>query len=174
MVDIARQIQSIIDKHFKGNQAAFARAVEVSPTTVASYLNPKKASKPTSEFLGKMVDILGINPSWLFTGQGEMRVDDTPMHGDNVSTVGQNALGKIVGNVTYNPGGKIEDVARENKTENIVNLHDPEDLHQIEMLTLKVAFFATENKKQEDTISDLRETVKDLREQIKELKAQLK
>ena len=174
MVDIAKQIQSIIDKRFRGNQAAFARAIEVSPTTISSYLNPKKASKPTSEFLSKMVDVLGINPSWLLTGYGEMDSRDASVNGDSVNAIGQNSLGKVVGNVTYNPGGKIEDVVRENETENIVNIHDPEDLHQIDMLTLKVTFLVKKKKKQEDTINDLRETVKDLREQVKELKAQMK
>ena len=55
-----------------------------------------------------------------------------------------------------------------------VDVHSPNDLHKIEVLTIKVDSLTTENKKQEETIADLRETVKDLRERIKELKAQKK
>ena len=98
MVDIARQIQSIIDKNFKGNQAAFARALEVSPTTVASYLSPKKASKPTSEFLGKLVDILGINPSWLLLGQGEMDVEKDSIKVDINADSDNGSASAIIGN----------------------------------------------------------------------------
>ena len=49
MVDIALQIQSIIDERFNHNKAAFARAVEISPTTLASYLAPKRrlSQRPT-------------------------------------------------------------------------------------------------------------------------------
>ena len=73
----------IIDKRFNHNKAAFARAVEISPTTLASYLNPKKASKPTSDFLCDVVEKLGINAVWLLTGQGEMEEKQKPQ-GDDV------------------------------------------------------------------------------------------
>lgn len=170
MVDIATQIQSIIDERFNHNKAAFARAVEISPTTLASYLNPKRASKPTSDFLCDVVEKLGINAVWLLTGQGEMG-GGQKSQGDDVRTLGANSPGKIVGNVSYNQQREIEDITKE---EEIIEIHCPDDLHKIEVLTVKVDYLTTENKKQEETISDLRETVKELREQIKELKGKKK
>lgn len=169
MVDIALQIQSIIDKRFNHNKAAFARAVEISPTTLASYLNPKKASKPTSDFLCDIVEKLGINAVWLLTGQGEMESKQN-LRGDKIHTHGANSPGKIVGNVTYDQKQQVKELIDEETSEEVIEIHCPEDLHKIEILTLKVDYLVTENKKQEDTINDLRETVKDLREGIKELK----
>lgn len=172
MVDIALQIQSIIDERFNHNKAAFARAVGISPTTLASYLSTKKASKPTSDFLCDVVDKLGISAVWLLTGQGEMADEQQP-HGDDVRTHGANSPGKIVGNVTYDQEQQVKEWVREETTEEIVEIHCPKDLHKIEVLTIKVDFLVSENKKQEDTINDLRETIKELRERIKELKAKM-
>lgn len=101
MIDIASQIQLIIDNRFNHNKAAFARAVEISPTTLASYLNSKKASKPSSDFLCTVVEKLGIDAHWLLTGEGEM--DRKPSkQSDTVNTYGANSPGKIVGNIKYN------------------------------------------------------------------------
>lgn len=172
MVDIALQIQSIIDERFNHNKAAFARAVGISPTTLASYLSTKKASKPTSDFLCDVVDKLGISAVWLLTGQGDM-ADEQP-HGDDVRTLGANSPGKIVGNVNYDQKQQIKELVKKETMEEIVEIHCPEDLHKIEVLTVKVDFLTSENKKQEDTITDLRNTIKELRERIKELKAKQK
>lgn len=169
MVDIALQIQSIIDERFNHNKAAFARAVGVSPTTLASYLSTKKASKPTSDFLCDVVDKLGISAVWLLTGQGEMADEQRP-YGDDVRTSGANSPGKIVGNVNYDQKQQVKESVKEETTEEVVEIHCPDDLHKIEVLTIRVDYLTTENKKQEETISDLRETVKELRGQIKELK----
>lgn len=170
MVDIALQIQSIIDERFNHNKAAFARAVGISPTTLASYLSTKKASKPTSDFLCDVVDKLGISAVWLLTGQGEMANEQQP-HGDDVRTSGANSPGKIVGNVNYDQKQQVKELVEAETSEEIVEIHCPEDLHKIEVLTIKVDSLTSENRKQEDTINDLRDTVKDLRERIKELKA---
>lgn len=169
MVDIALQIQNIIDKRFNHNKAAFARAVEISPTTLASYLNPKKASKPTSDFLCDVVEKLGINAAWLLTGQGEMGEKQKPQ-GDDVDTHGANSPGKIVGNVSYDQRQQLKELVEEEKVEDVIEIHCPEDLHKIEVLTVKLDSLTTENRKQEETIADLRDRIKDLKEQVKELK----
>lgn len=168
MVDIALQIQSIIDERFNHNKAAFARAVCISPTTLASYLSTKKASKPTSDFLCDVVDKLGISAIWLLTGQGEM-ADEQP-HGDDVRTSGANSPGKIVCNVTYDQKQQVKKLKKEESVEEVVEIHCPDDLHKIEVLTLKVNFLTSENGKQEATIADLRDRVNELKAQIKELK----
>ena len=169
MVDIALQIQSIIDKRFNHNKAAFARAVEISPTTLASYLSSKKASKPTSDFLCDVVEKLGISAAWLLTGQGEMGEKQKPQ-GDDVDTHGANSPGKIVGNVSYDQRQQLKELVEEEKVEDVIEIHCPEDLHKIEVLTVKLDSLTTENRKQEETIADLRDRIKDLKEQVKELK----
>lgn len=171
MVDIALQIQNIIDKRFNHNKSAFARAVGVSSNTLANYLNPKRASKPTSDFLCDVVEKLGINAVWLLTGQGEMESEQKPQ-GDEVHTHGANSPGKIVGNVNYDQKQQLKETVKDETVEEIVEIHCSDDLHKIEVLTIKVDCLTTENRKQEKTIADLRETVKDLRAQIKELKGQ--
>lgn len=169
MIDIASQIQCIIDERFNHNKAAFARAVEISPTTLASYLNPKKASKPTSDFLCDVVEKLGINAVWLLTGQGEMEEKQKPQ-GDDVDTHGANSPGKIVGNVSYDQRQQLKELVEEEKVEDVIEIHCPEDLHKIEVLTVKVDSLTSENRKQEATIADLRDRVEELKERIKELK----
>lgn len=169
MVDIALQIQSIINERFNHNKAAFARAVEISPTTLASYLSSKKASKPTSDFLCDVVEKLGINATWLLTGQGEMEEKQKPQ-GDDVRTHGANSPGKIVGNVSYDQRQQLKELVEEEKVEDVIEIHCPEYLHKIEVLTVKLDSLTTENRKQEETIADLRDRVKDLKEQVKELK----
>lgn len=169
MVDIALQIQSIIDERFNHNKAAFARAVEISPTTLASYLSSKKASKPTSDFLCDVVEKLGINATWLLTGQGEMEEKQKPQ-GDDVRTHGANSPGKIVGNVNYDQKQQVRELVENETTKDVVEIHCPEDLHKIEVLTVKVDSLTSENRKQEATIADLRDRVEELKERIKELK----
>ena len=169
MVDIALQIQNIIDKRFNHNKAAFARAVEISPTTLASYLSSKKASKPTSDFLCDVVEKLGISAAWLLTGQGEMEGKQKPQ-GDDVDTHGANSPGKIVGNVKYDQRQQVKELVEEEATKEVVEIHCPEDLHKIEVLTVKVDSLTSENRKQEATIADLRDRVEELKERIKELK----
>lgn len=169
MVDIALQIQNIIDKRFNHNKAAFARAVEISPTTLASYLSPKKASKPTSDFLCDVVEKLGISAAWLLTGQGEMEEKQKPQ-GDDVDTHGANSPGKIVGNVNYDQKQQVRELVENETTKEVVKIHCPEDLHKIEVLTVKVDSLTSENRKQEATIADLRDRVEELKERIKELK----
>lgn len=161
------RIQQIVDKLFKGNQAAFARAIGIKPTTLSNYFSGKKATKPSSEFVLSVAQNIGVDGNWLLTGVGEMGVDANDRKGDKFDTHAPNSPGKIVGSVSYNQQRKIEDITKE---EEIVEIHCPDDLHKIEVLTVKVDYLTTENKKQDETISDLRETVKELREQIKELK----
>lgn len=71
MSEISERLQDIIDERFNRNKAAFARAVEISPTTLASYFDSKKKSKPSSEVLQKIVENTGVDALWLLTGKGD-------------------------------------------------------------------------------------------------------
>lgn len=170
MDEFLNRLQLIIDKLFKGNQAAFARAIRIKPTTLSNYFSDKKATKPSMELALSIAESLGVDGNWLLTGVGNMGVQE-PLKGDDIDTHAPNSPAKIVGNVNYHNSDKVEEVDEEKVD---VEIHCPDDLRKIEVLTVKVDSLTTENRKQEDTIADLRETIKDLRERIKELKAQKK
>lgn len=174
MDSFLERIQQIVDKLFKGNQAAFARAIGIKPTTLSNYFSDKKATKPSSEFVLSVAQNIGVDGNWLLTGNGEMGVEPTNTseeRGGKIDTHAPNSPGKIVGNVTYDQKQQVKELVEAETSEEIVEIHCPEDLHKIEVLTIKVDSLTSENRKQEDTINDLRDTVKELRERIKELKA---
>ncbi len=167
------RIQQVIDKLFKGNQAAFARAIGIKPTTLSNYFSDKKATKPSSEFVLLVAQNIGVDGNWLLTGKGDMGVEvanTKDKQGDKIDTHAPNSPGKIVGNVKYDQKQQVRELVNEKTTEEIVEIHCPDDLHQIEVLNVRVDYLVSENKKQEDTIADLRDTVKELRAHIKELK----
>ena len=82
---INERMQFIVDKKFNGNKAAFAKALGVAPTSISNYLSKSRASKPTSDILGQIVNIVDdVNALWLLTGNGtpffniEPENDDKP------------------------------------------------------------------------------------------------
>lgn len=167
------RIQEVINKLFKGNQAAFARAIGIKPTTLSNYFSDKKATKPSSEFALLIAQNIGVDGNWLLTGSGDMGVEvanTETKQGDKIDTHAPNSPGKIVGNVKYDQRQQVRESIKEKTTEEIVEIHCPEDLYKIEVLTLKVDFLTSENKKQEATIADLRDRVTELKARINELK----
>lgn len=68
---INERMQFIVDKKFNRNKAAFAKALGVAPTSISNYLSKSRASKPTSDILGQIVNIVDdVNALWLLTGNG--------------------------------------------------------------------------------------------------------
>lgn len=72
METINDRMQMIADNMFDGNKAAFAKAIGIAPTSITNYLGKKRASKPSSDLLQKIVNSLDIDAMWLLTGDGEM------------------------------------------------------------------------------------------------------
>lgn len=69
---INERMQYIVDERFNGNKASFAKAIGIPPTSISNYLSKARASKPTSDLLEKIINIVpGLNASWLLTGVGE-------------------------------------------------------------------------------------------------------
>lgn len=74
---ITERLQYIVDKSFNGNKAAFARAINVAPTSISNYLSKERTSKPSSEMLEKIVNsVENLNAKWLLTGNGEPFIND--------------------------------------------------------------------------------------------------
>jgi hypothetical protein len=71
-MNITERLQYIVDQLFGGNKAAFARAIDIAPTSISNYLGKERASKPSSDILEKIVNsVEQINAYWLLTGKGE-------------------------------------------------------------------------------------------------------
>lgn len=71
-MNITERLQYIVDQLFSGNKAAFARAIDIAPTSISNYLGKERASKPSSDILEKIVNsVEQVNAYWLLTGKGE-------------------------------------------------------------------------------------------------------
>ena len=71
-MNITERLQYIVDQLFGGNKAAFARAIDIAPTSISNYLGKERASKPSSDILEKIVNsVKQVNAYWLLTGKGE-------------------------------------------------------------------------------------------------------
>lgn len=151
MSSISERIQGIIDERFNHKSAPFARTVGFSPQTVANYLNPKRASKPTSDFLEAVVRIVKVNAYWLLTGERQM-FDEA--NTDELSK--PTPIGKLQG-AQYNlKGGQIEifnlgdehtPPDKENdqkKDEQTTSVEKPEDYHGLSIADLLATIAAKE------------------------------
>ena len=77
-MSISERLQFIIDEIFGGNKAAFARAIDIAPTSISNYLGKERASKPSSDILEKIVNSVDkINAYWLLTGKGDAFASNT-------------------------------------------------------------------------------------------------
>ena len=69
---INERMQYIVDERFNGNKASFAKAIGIAPTSISNYLSKSRASKPTSDILGEIINVVhDLNASWLLTGKGD-------------------------------------------------------------------------------------------------------
>lgn len=69
METINDRIEILINKHFNGNKAAFANAIDMPPTSMSSYFGVKRRSKPSVDMLAKIVKLLDADARWLLTGE---------------------------------------------------------------------------------------------------------
>lgn len=72
MSTITERLDDIVRERFNKNVTSFATALGFPYTTVSNYLNPKRKSKPNSDFLEAVVRIVKVNAYWLLTGEGNM------------------------------------------------------------------------------------------------------
>lgn len=89
------RVNLIIHEMFANNKAAFSRAIDVKPQTLANYLNDKLASKPSVDFAIKVSKELDIDGNWLLSGEGEMKkqhnhqqigdISNSSVHGVNIN-----------------------------------------------------------------------------------------
>ena len=65
------RFKEIINNLYNGNQASFAKAIDVSPTVIANVVG-KRQGKPSYDVIEKICANANISPSWLLIGEGEM------------------------------------------------------------------------------------------------------
>lgn len=101
METINDRMEMLVNEHFNGNKAAFAKSIDMSPTSMSSYLGNKRRSKPSVDMVAKIVLALDVDAKWLFTGeetQQQQSVNNN-MHGNvtviNVAIGSHNSVGNV-------------------------------------------------------------------------------
>ena len=93
-MNVNERIKCIVDECFDGNVSAFARAIDISQSTLKDIVGGR-FSKPGYDVLEKILsaESLFISPDWLMKGKGDMitqNVNQTNEHGDNINTASGN------------------------------------------------------------------------------------
>lgn len=101
MDTINDRMEMLVNQKFDGNKAAFAKALDMSPTMMSSYLGTKRRSKPSVDMVTKIVTKLGVDARWLLTGEEtpQQQNVNTNMHGNvtdsNVAIGSHNSVGNV-------------------------------------------------------------------------------
>lgn len=63
------RIEMLVNEHFDGNKAAFAKSIGLPPTGMSSYLSKQRRSKPSVDMVTKIVVTFDVDARWLLTGE---------------------------------------------------------------------------------------------------------
>lgn len=99
METINDRMEMLVNKHFDGNKAAFAKAVGLPPTGLSNYLGNKRRSKPSVDMVAKIVVALNVDAKWLLIGEGGQGGAATANNG-GVAVAGNGTAHHITTNVT--------------------------------------------------------------------------
>lgn len=96
METINDRMEMLVNERFNGNKAAFAKSIDMSPTSISSYLGNKRRSKPSVDMVAKIVLTLDVDAKWLLTGEETQQQNmNTNMRGnvtDSNVSVGTDAV----------------------------------------------------------------------------------
>lgn len=100
METINDRMEMLVNERFNGNKAAFAKSIEMSPTSMSSYLGNKRRSKPSVDMVAKIVVALDVDAKWLLTGEETQQQSvNANMHGNvadsNVAIGSHNSVGNV-------------------------------------------------------------------------------
>lgn len=100
METINDRMEMLVNEHFNGNKAAFAKSIDMSPTSISSYLGNKRRSKPSVDMVAKIVLTLDVDAKWLLTGEETQQQNmNTNMRGNvtdsNVAIGSHNSVGNV-------------------------------------------------------------------------------
>lgn len=101
METINDRMEMLVNERFNGNKAAFAKSIDMSPTSMSSYLGNKRRSKPSVDMVAKIVLALDVDAKWLLTGEEtpQQQNVNNNMHGNvtdsNVAIGSNNSVGNV-------------------------------------------------------------------------------
>ncbi len=100
METINDRMEVLVNQKFDGNKAAFAKAIDMSPTMMSSYLGNKRRSKPSVDMVAKIITKLNVDARWLLTGEeSPLQNVNTEVHGNvtdsNVAIGSHNSVGNV-------------------------------------------------------------------------------
>ncbi len=100
METINDRMEMLVNERFNGNKAAFAKSIDMSPTSMSSYLGTKRRSKPSVDMVAKIVLNLDVDARWLLTGEETTQQSvNANMHGNvtdsNVAIGSNNSVGNV-------------------------------------------------------------------------------
>lgn len=95
METINDRMEMLVNERFNGNKAAFAKSIEMSPTSMSSYLGNKRRSKPSVDMVAKIVLALDVDAKWLLTG-----IETADKAENSVETSGDFSPASMNGNVS--------------------------------------------------------------------------
>lgn len=100
METINDRMEMLVNERFNGNKAAFAKSIDMSPTSMSSYLGNKRRSKPSVDMVAKIVLALDVDAKWLLTGEETPQQDvNNNLHGNltdsNVAIGSHNSVGNV-------------------------------------------------------------------------------
>lgn len=99
METINDRMEMLVNERFGGNKAAFAKAIDLTPTAISSYLGTKRRSKPSIDMVTKIVTSLNVDAYWLLTGE-KREQDNVSVNGSHNQVNGDGAQGNINGGTT--------------------------------------------------------------------------
>lgn len=99
METINDRMEMLVNEHFDGNKAAFAKAIGLSPTGLSNYLGSKRRSKPSVDMVTKIVTNLNVDAYWLLTGK-KSQLTQLSIEGHHNQVNGEGAQGNINGGTT--------------------------------------------------------------------------
>lgn len=94
METINDRMERLVNEMFDGNKAAFAKAIDLPPTSMSSYLGNKRRSTPSVDMAAKIVTTLNVDARWLLTGEGEANLSG------NAIVNGDHSAAAVNGNAT--------------------------------------------------------------------------
>lgn len=100
METINDRMEMLVNERFNGNKAAFAKSIDMPPTSISSYLGNKRRSKPSVDMVAKIVLTLDVDAKWLLTGEETQQQNmNTNMRGNvtdsNVAIGSHNSVGNV-------------------------------------------------------------------------------
>lgn len=96
METINDRMEMLVNEHFDGNKAAFAKAIGLPPTGLSNYLGSKRRSKPSVDMVTKIVTNLNVDAYWLLTGK-KSQPTQLSIEGHHNQVNGDGAQGNING-----------------------------------------------------------------------------